>query len=43
MKRSKFTESQIVKALKEEANGRSAIVISQELLNPNSLANCSLR
>ncbi|MBM3921386.1 MAG: transposase, partial [Sphingomonadales bacterium] len=31
MKRSKFTESQIVKALKEEENGRSAIDISREL------------
>jgi putative transposase len=31
MKKTKFTESQIVKALKEEENGRSAIDISREL------------
>jgi hypothetical protein len=31
MKKSKFTESQIVKALKEEENGRSAIDISRVL------------
>ena len=31
MKQSKFTESQIVKALKEEENGRSVADISREL------------
>jgi putative transposase len=31
MKKSRFTESQIVKALKEEQNGRSVADISREL------------
>lgn len=31
MKKSRFTESQIVKALKEEENGRSVADISREL------------
>lgn len=31
MKKSKFTESQIIKALKENENGRSAEEISREL------------
>ena len=31
MKKSRFTKSQIVKALKEEGNGRSAAGISHEL------------
>lgn len=37
MKRSKFTESQIIKAIKENENGRSVEEISRELgINPGT-------
>ena len=38
MKKTKFTESQIVKAIKEAENGRSVSEISRELgINPQTL------
>ena len=40
MKKTKFTESQIVKAIKEAENGRSVSEISRELgINPQTLCN----
>jgi len=40
MKKSKFTEAQIVKSLKEAENGRPVLEISRELgINPQTLYN----
>lgn len=40
MKKTKFTETQIVKAIKEAENGRSVADISRELgVNPQTLYN----
>lgn len=40
MKKTKFTESQIVKAIKESENGRPAAEISRELgINPQTFYN----
>jgi putative transposase len=40
MKKSRFTETEIIRALKEHENGRSAADISRELgINPNTFSN----
>jgi putative transposase len=44
MKKTKFTESQIVKAIKEAENGRTVADISRELgINPQTLYNWKKR
>src|SRR6266480_2688315 len=40
MKKSRFTETEIIRALKEHENGRSAADLSRELgINPNTFSN----
>lgn len=40
MKKSRFTETEIIRALKEHENGRAAADISRELgINPNTFSN----
>jgi hypothetical protein len=43
MKKSRYTEGQIIKALKEEENGRSVMDISREFgLNPHTFTSKSI-
>lgn len=40
MKKSRFTETEIIRALKEHENGRSVVEISREMgINPNTFSN----
>jgi hypothetical protein len=43
MKKSRYTEGQIVKALKEEENGRSVMDISRDLALTNRLSTIGRR